>query len=158
MENIFKLYPWEWLLAEQFGPQVIETYDEMCWIEPIWKMILSNKGILPILWELNPGHPNLLEAHFDNRGEMKDYVRKPMLSREGANISIFKDGREMHTAGTYGEEGYIYQALAEIPNFEGNYPVLGCWVINGHSAGMGIRETPGLITFERDRFVPHLFG
>lgn len=158
MENIFKLYPWEWLLAEQFGPRVIETYDEMCWIEPIWKMILSNKGILPILWELNPGHPNLLEAHFDNQGEMKDYVRKPMLSREGANISVFKDGREMHTAGTYGEEGYIYQALAEIPNFEGNYPVLGCWVINGHSAGMGIRETPGLITFERDRFVPHLFS
>lgn len=28
-------------------------------------MILSNKGILPILWELFPGHPFLLPASFN---------------------------------------------------------------------------------------------
>ena len=38
------------------------------WIEPPWKMLLSNKGILPVLWELYPGHPNLLEASFDYAG------------------------------------------------------------------------------------------
>lgn len=157
VESIFKLYPWEWLVAEEFGPMALEKYREMCWIEPIWKMILSNKGILPILWELNPGHPNLLEAYFDGPRHMKDYVRKPKLSREGANITIFEHGRETSTSGTYGSEGYIYQALAELPDFDGNRPVLGCWIIGGESAGMGIRETPGPITYERDRFVPHLF-
>jgi len=157
IRNIFKLYPWEWLVAEEFGPFLLETYENMCWIEPIWKMILSNKGILPILWELNPGHPNLLEAHFDKPGGMENYVRKPKLSREGANITIHKDGRETGTDGTYGEEGFICQAIADIPNFAGNYPVPGCWIIDGLSAGMGIRETQGLITYKGDRFVPHLF-
>ncbi len=32
-------------------------------IEPAWKMTPSNKGLLPILWELNPGHPLLLPAY-----------------------------------------------------------------------------------------------
>lgn len=158
IRNIFKLYPWEWIVAEQFGPHVLETYQEMNWIEPIWKMILSNKGILPILWQLNPGHPNLLEAYFDEPKGMTDYVRKPKLSREGSNISIFRNGGELHTAGTYGEEGYICQSIAPIPCLAGSYPVLGCWIIGGKSAGMGIRETSGPITFKHDRFVPHLFG
>ncbi len=157
IRNIFKLYPWEWLIAEQFGGYLLETYEEMCWIEPIWKMILSNKGILPILWELNPGHPNLLEAYFDGPVSLKDYVRKPKLSREGSNISIVKDSREIQTSGTYGEEGFIYQALADIPCFDGNYPILGCWIVGDLSAGMGIRETSGPITYKGDRFVPHLF-
>ncbi|MCE5336714.1 MAG: glutathionylspermidine synthase family protein [Desulfobacteraceae bacterium] len=157
IENIFKLYPWEWILDEQFGPHVLETYTDMCWIEPIWKMILSNKGILPILWELNPEHPNLLEAYMDTPRSMKNYVRKPKLSREGANISIFHEGREIHTPGTYGEGGYVCQALADIPCFDGNRPVFGCWIVDGQSAGLGIRETSGPVTFGNDRFVPHLF-
>ena len=36
------------------------------WIEPPWKAILSNKGILPLLWEMFPGHPNLLPAFFED--------------------------------------------------------------------------------------------
>jgi len=33
-------------------------------IEAPWKMVLSNKAILPILWEMFPGHPNRLPAAF----------------------------------------------------------------------------------------------
>jgi hypothetical protein len=29
-------------------------------------MVLSNKGILPLLWEMYPDHPNLLRAYFDD--------------------------------------------------------------------------------------------
>ena len=36
------------------------------WIEPPWKAILSNKGILPLLWEMFPKHPNLLPAYFED--------------------------------------------------------------------------------------------
>jgi glutathionylspermidine synthase len=88
---------------------------------------------------------------------MMNFVRKPLLSREGANVTVYRDGKETHTPGTYGEEGYIYQGLAEIPCFDGNYPVLGCWVIGGHSAGLGIRESTEFITDNFSRFVPHLF-
>jgi glutathionylspermidine synthase len=65
IRSMFKLYPWEWLLCDQFADQLLSTYTHTQWIEPIWKMLLSNKGILPILWELFPGHPNLLECHFN---------------------------------------------------------------------------------------------
>ena len=63
----------------------------------------------------------------------------------------------MATEGSYGKEGYIYQALADVPNFEGNFPVIGSWVIDGESAGMGIRESDTQITDNTSRFVPHLF-
>lgn len=58
-------------------------------IEPAWKMVLSNKAILPLLWELFPGHPNLLPAFWglhDERaravGMQQGLCAKPMLSRE----------------------------------------------------------------------------
>ena len=89
---------------------------------------------------------------------MKEFVRKPLLSREGANITVYREGREgFHTTGAYGEEGYIYQALAPIPCLDGNYPILGCWVIGGHSAGMGIRESQTVVTNNLSPFVPHRF-
>ena len=56
IKTIYKLYPWEWMVRERFGAHVAESTT--LWIEPIWKMIWSNKAILPIPWELAPGHPN----------------------------------------------------------------------------------------------------
>src|SRR5690242_16101813 len=47
---VFKLYPWEWMVREEFGQHIGRT--DTLWIEPPWKMLLSNKGILPILWKL----------------------------------------------------------------------------------------------------------
>lgn len=61
---LFHLYPWEWLVREDFGRN-IATGEPTLWIEPIWKMMLSNKAILPLLWELFPNHPNLLPAAFE---------------------------------------------------------------------------------------------
>lgn len=63
----------------------------------------------------------------------------------------------MVETGGYGEEGFIYQQLALLRDFGGKYPVLGSWVIDGESAGIGIRETDTLITDNYSRFVPHFF-
>ena len=157
IKNIFKLYPWEWIMNEAFGKNILIDTNKSKWIEPAWKTILSNKGILPILWQLNPGHPNLLECYFDSPTGLTDYVKKPIYSREGANITVFRDGVQIDaSSGEYGEEGYIYQQYTELPNFDGNYPVLGSWVIGGESAGMGIRESKTLITDNLSRFIPHL--
>ncbi|HEX9453655.1 MAG TPA: glutathionylspermidine synthase family protein, partial [Candidatus Binatia bacterium] len=136
MRSIFKLYPWEWLLRDQYASQLLTTYPLTQWIEPIWKMLLSNKGILPILWELFPGHANLLESYFNEPKKLTDYVKKPLLSREGANLMIRRGGASENTEGPYGAEGYVFQALAKIPNFDGAYPVLGSWVIDGVAAGI----------------------
>jgi len=154
MLNIFKLYPWEWLVNETFGENIIT--NESFWIEPAWKMILSNKAILPILWELFPDCPYLLPAYFDQHN-LISYAKKPILSREGANIELVKNYYTVEqTVGEYGEEGYIYQELCTLPDFGGNYPVIGSWIIGQEPAGMGIRESKNLITDNTSRFVPHM--
>jgi glutathionylspermidine synthase len=155
IKAIFKLYPWEWMINEAFGRYL--TTARARWIEPPWKMILSNKAILPVLWKLFPGHPGLLECHFDHSARMSDYARKPLLSREGANVTIVENGKTLDkTRGEYGEEGFVFQQLQKLPNFDGNFPVLGSWVIDGKPAGMGIRETTSLVTDNFSRFVPHV--
>lgn len=115
--SMFKLYPWEAMLAEEFGPAALGTYRDMKWIEPIWKMLLSNKGILPILWELYPGHKNLLECYFDSPKGMTSYVKKPLLSREGNNISLVTPEGRTDLDGPYGGQRFVYQALAPQAKF-----------------------------------------
>lgn len=157
IQNIFKLYPWEWIMGEDFGKNIMLDVNQSKWIEPAWKAILSNKAILPILWQLYPNHPNLLECYFDEPHGMTDYVEKPIYSREGANVTIYHNQDVMEfTDGEYGDEGFIYQQLFNIPNLNGNYPIVGSWVIGGESAGMGIRESDGRITGNLSRFVPHI--
>jgi len=158
INNIFKLYPYEWLVNETFGKNIIEDRNSSIWIEPSWKMILSNKAILPILWELYPKHPYLLESYFE-KTHLTSYAKKPILSREGANIELVRDGVITEsTAGEYGEEGYIYQELFELPAFDGNYALIGSWVIGQEPAGMGVRESSTLITNNTSRFIPHLIN
>jgi glutathionylspermidine synthase len=156
LTHCFKLYPWEWMWHEEFGPHL--AHDPVQFIEPTWKMLLSNKGLLPILWELFPQHHNLLPA-FESAGELgSSYIRKPKLSREGANVSRIEDDVTVEeNGGDYGEEGYIFQALAEPAEFDGNYPVFGVWVVDHEPAGLGIREDTRRITGNLSRFVPHFF-
>jgi len=157
--NLFKLYPWEWLIREAFADNLLIAPERTVWIEPAWKMILSNKAILPVLWQLFPNHPNLLEAYFDNSKMAFDYVKKPLFSREGENVTIVRNGKTIaQTVGSYGSEGYIYQKYCELPNFKFNYPVIGSWVIGCEPAGMGIRETNTLITDNLSRFIPHIIN
>jgi len=155
--TIFKLYPWEWLLQEQFAEPLLESYQQTQWIEPIWKAILSNKGILAILWELFPNHPNLLPAYIGGSRDLTEYVRKPLLSREGANVMIKHAGTLTRTDGDYGAEGHVFQQYIDLPVYDGSRPVIGSWVIDGTARGIGIREADGLVTDNFSRFVPHLF-
>jgi glutathionylspermidine synthase len=167
IESIFKLYPWETMMHEAFAPHALATYSQMNWIEPIWKMLLSNKGILPILWELYPNHPNLLPAFFDSRTSpsthgMTNYIRKPLHSREGANITLVRNGSAVvTTTGPY-TGATVVQALApdavfNDANSKPRYPVLGLWMIDQECGGMGIRESTGPITDNLSSFVPHYF-
>ena len=44
-----------------------------------------------------------------------------------------------------------------LPEYDGNYPVIGSWLVDGYACGIGIREDRGPITTNTSRFVPHLF-
>lgn len=159
--TLVKLYPWEWIMAEDFGRHV--PTSGVRFIEPPWKMILSNKGLLPLLWGMFEGHPNLLPAFFEDDPaaatltETGSYVRKPMLSRQGANIEIVHEGKTLlHTDGPYGDDAHILQGFHPLPEFDGRYPLLGCWMVASKAAGLCIREGSTLVTAKDARFVPHV--
>jgi glutathionylspermidine synthase len=152
---LFKLYPWEWMMREGFGPNMPRS--RMTVFEPPWKILLSCKALLAVLWELYPDHPNLLPAYFDAAKLGERYVRKPLYSREGANVEIHGPRGVFAQPGTYGAEGYVYQAYAPLPEFDGNYPVVGSWIVGDQPCGMGIREDNTPVTRNTSRFVPHYF-
>jgi glutathionylspermidine synthase len=132
------------------------TLDTCRWVEPPWKAVLSNKGILPILWDLFPGHPNLLEASFDaDVFHERAHAKKPLLSREGANVTLITPEGRFDNPGAYGEEGYIYQAYAPAPRFDDRFVTLGAWVVDDAPAGLCVREELGPIAKNTSFFTPH---
>ena len=158
ISNLFKLYPWEFMLREMFSTKLEDA--GVRWLEPAWKSIISNKALLPLLWEMFPNHPNLLPAYFaeDDHPQMEKYVVKPIFSREGANVSIIENGKTIEAAeGPYGEEGMIVQQFHPLPKFGDSYMLIGSWLVNDQPAGIGIREDRALITQDMSRFYPHIF-
>jgi glutathionylspermidine synthase len=158
---LFKLYPWEDMFREAFAANLAASGTRF--IEPAWKSILSNKAMLPLLWERHTGHPNLLPAYFPDQPGAADlgdcYVRKPIFSREGWDIELVDSGRSTFgPTGGYGAEGFILQGLARLPDFDGNYPVIGSWLVGGQAAGISIREDDTPITRNLSRFLPHVIS
>ena len=152
VQGLFKLYPWEFMLQEEFAGTILTSQTQF--IEPLWKCLLSNKGILPLLWQKYQGHPNLLPAFFDDGSSLQNgWLRKPLLSREGANIELLTaDGKRLTQDGPYN----IRQQLAPLPQFDNNYTLIGSWVVGDSAAGIGIREDNSLITKDSSRFLPHI--
>ena len=156
---LFKLYPWEWIFKDEFGLSLPK--NQLTMIEPSWRIILSNKGMLPLLWEMFEGHPNLLPAYFSNDPRVSkienNFVKKPLFSREGGNVEITKsDGSIIREDGPYGEEGTIIQALHPLPVFDNNHTVIGSWLVASNACGIGIREDDTAITKDTSRFLLHV--
>ncbi|WP_371195497.1 glutathionylspermidine synthase family protein [Glaciecola sp. SC05] len=171
ISHCFKLYPWEFMQREEFGLASIKA--NTAWVEPIWKSVVSNKALLPALWESFSGHPNLLPAFFESdlpKLKHKDlqankWVKKPLFSREGANIEILQanaagltslDHANLSTSGPYGEEGFIYQAYTPLPKFGNSHTLIGSWLVGDEAAGISIREDESMITQDLSRYLPHI--
>lgn len=150
IDRLFKLYPWEWMMSEPFAQHIPASGTR--WVEPAWKMLLSNKAILPLLWEWFPGHPNLLPASLRREDINGAAVAKPFWGREGEGIAIL-DASQSSVVAPY----RVYQALAPLPVFDGRHALVGSWVIGDEPAGIGMREDSDRITRNTSCFVPHLF-
>lgn len=165
--TLFKLYPWEDLFQDEYSAHIRASGCRF--IEPAWKAVLSNKGILPVLWQMFEGHPNLLPAFFEGetegnpvferaRGDFdrQGWVSKPLFSREGASVSIHQPGAVEHAkARTYDHHPKVLQLYQPLPVFDGMRPVIGAWIIGRTCRGIGIREDEGRITQDLSRFKPH---
>ena len=126
------------------------------WVEPPWKLLAGSKALLPVLWEMFEGHPNLLPAYFDHPHGMPAYAAKPLFGWEGDGVHIVTSagGEQSPVVRTGGQE-LVFQRYVELPDLDGQHPVLGTWVVDGLPAGLGIRESTNLITNAQARFVPH---
>lgn len=168
IRSLFKLYPWEDMLRDEFGAYLATA--ECRFLEPPWKALLSNKGILPVLWEMFEGHPNLLPAFFAEdvaagapivaRSEEaleQGHVAKPIFSRQGSTVEIVENGMlaEQSADQDFDEHPKILQAYHPAPVMGGFRPVLGAWIIGRTCAGLGILEDRGRITQHLSRFKPH---
>ena len=154
IKYMFKLYPWEWMMTDEFGQHVLK--DTTGWVEPAWKAILSNKAILPVLHELFPNHENILPAKWTADG-MTNFVAKPILSREGCNIDVVVNGNVVEkTEGPYGADR-IFQEKAKLFEQDGNKAVIGSWIIGDKAAGMIIRDSDKDIVINTSKVVPHFF-
>jgi glutathionylspermidine synthase len=72
---------------------------------------------------------------------------------------VFENGeRTVSVEGDYGAEGHILQAYHPLPNFGGNYPMVGSWLVASQPAGIGIREDTSLVTGNNARFLPHIIS
>ena len=155
IEWLFKLYPWEWMVQEEFGQHLLTAATE--WLEPPWKMLLSNKALLVVLWELFPDCEYLLPAGWQPIG--RDYVRKPLLSREGSNIQLVQRGMvQRETQGPYADQPSVYQAYHPLAFSGGRHAVIGSWIVGDTACGIGIREDENPITHNLSRFIPHVIG
>ncbi|KAJ0161827.1 putative acid--amine ligase YgiC [Colletotrichum tanaceti] len=171
IDVIFKLYPWEYMVEDIPGKVCFTdmgSSDGTIWIEAPYKMLWSNKALFAVLWSLFKDDERsrwLIPTYFegdDVPASLTRFARKPILSREGGGITLEADGRVIqHSAHkSYGKEGYVVQELALPPEFKDSegrsyYPVVGIWMVDGESAGMGIRESATPITTSFAAFVPH---
>jgi glutathionylspermidine synthase len=164
----FKLYPWEDMLRDDFAEHLPASNCKI--LEPAWKAIVSNKGMLPVLWEMFEGHPNLLPSFFAEDVERGTplvrraqdaltlgSVRKPLFSREGASITITENGSVTEEAQdrSYDAHRTIIQAYHPLPVLGGFRPILGAWMVAQTCVGLGIREDRSKITQDLSRFKPH---
>ncbi|WP_325895330.1 glutathionylspermidine synthase family protein [Grimontia sp. NTOU-MAR1] len=155
---MFKLYPWEFMFDEEYA-QFLGSAT-INWLEPMWKSVLSNKALLPMLWKLHTNHPNLLPAYFADdpkASSLSDFVLKPLFSREGANIEIVRNGAStLKTDGPYDLSQAIVQQYQPLPKFGDNFTLIGSWLVNDRAAGISIREDASLVTQDLARYLPHV--
>ncbi len=167
--TLFKLYPWEDFLRDEASDALAASQTRF--LEPPWKALVSNKGILPVLWEMFEGHDNLLPSFFEDdvggpawdRAEAagqfaRGSVTKPLFSREGAGVRIVgPDGASIEASASveYDAHPRIVQAYAPLPDFGGFRPVMGTWIVGGTCVALGIREDRSRITQDLSRFKPH---
>jgi glutathionylspermidine synthase len=158
IERLFKLYPWEWMLNEPFFAEIGQERHRF--IEPAWKMMLSNKGLLPILWELNPGHPLLLPAS-RTRSELQaqgvsKWVEKPYFGREGGGVTIMEHGIAVaRGAPTDPGDPMIYQQRANLFSAGQKHFVWGLWMVGDECRGLSARGDSSLVTGNLSQFFPH---
>jgi len=160
----YKIVPWEFIALEE--PELMDILTEIVQrdlamiLNPAYTILFQAKGMMKLLWDLNPGHPLLLETTFKRPSNpLGPYVEKVVYGREGENITIYdKDGEVMdEREGDFYEFPVIYQEFAKLPVDEsGNYYQPGIFYVD-RPCGLSFRRRSSLIIDEDSKFVSHFY-
>ena len=159
IRTLFKLYPWAWLVEDDFGPHIESS--GLVAIEPAWKMLLADKRMLPLLHEMFPGHPNLLPASLDADAIAGPAVAKPALGRDGAGVKMFAGGLGAPATGGDPQDPdprdgpLVYQTMAVLEKSGTASVLASTWMVASQPAGLALREADGDFVGPAARFVPH---
>ncbi len=133
------------------APRLVDVLlrPEVMVYEPLWTLIPSNKAILPVLWEMFPGHPYLLNSAFELTDSMAaaGYVRKPIVGRQGANIVLFDSNQRVieETSGNFDTRDHVYQELFPLPQVAGDSVQVCTFSAGGAYAGACVRIDPSMV-------------
>ena len=159
IELIFKLYPWEFMLREPYAKNLVMRAGAVAGAAVEGGAV--QQGHTAAAVGAAPGAPEPAGELFRGRcggGSSLGgaVVRKPLFSREGANVTMVVGGNAVDQGeGPYGAEGFVRQAVATLPKFQENYAAIGSWIAGGKPCGLSVREELGPITKNTSRFLPH---
>jgi trypanothione synthetase/amidase len=133
--------------------------DQIKVIEPLWKVITSNRALLPVLWLMYPNHPYLLRSEWNLTDELKhtSFVKKPIVGRCGHNVTLYGPGGDSvlaATTGNFSNRDSIYQELFPLRNYDGYHAIIGSWIIRTSCAGFCAREDQSLIISNNSPLTP----
>jgi glutathionylspermidine synthase len=161
----YKMVPWDFILFEE--PELFDILDNLIQQEkaivlnPAVTMLMQNKGLLKVIYDLAPDNKYLLKAAFSpDAFPNNKYVKKPFIGRMGENITMY-DGDEKpvyETEGDYGTAPCVYQELTRLNfDYEGyRYQPSVFWT-DGPSA-FCFRRQDDLIVDDDAEFISHVVG
>ncbi|VFS38471.1 glutathionylspermidine synthase [Escherichia coli] len=158
ISNLFKLYPWEFMLREMFSTKLEDA--GVRWLEPRGRALSPTKRFYRYCGRCSRITRTCCPL-----------ILRKMIIRKWKNMWLNRSSpvkaqtcRSLRTAKPlqqrkvpYGEEGMIVQQFHPLPKFGDSYMLIGSWLVNDQPAGIGIREDRALITQDMSRFYPHIF-
>lgn len=142
-------YEPDWKNQKQVRLSDVLLRENIMVYEPLWSLIPSNKAILPILWQLFPNHPLLLNCGFEINSDLRTtgYVIKPIVGRYGSNISLIdhQDNILEETKGNFDDQSSIYQQFYALPKIDGYYTQVCTFTAAGLYAGSSIRADKSMV-------------
>jgi len=90
--------------------------------EPLWTVLPASKAILPVLWDLYPGHPLLLQSSFEWTPALSElgFATKPVYGHCASNVVLHEKGARpppptLDTTGV--PVAVVFQELCVLPKY-----------------------------------------
>ncbi|EAR87554.1 glutathionylspermidine synthase (macronuclear) [Tetrahymena thermophila SB210] len=160
---IWRQYPFEWLASETtrsyFTDPKFYNINSQTMIEPPWKIVMSNKAISALLYQMFPSNPHLIKSSLEPLGENELQLSKQKYAREGEYIN-YSDNYEYFKY--FLIDSYIkyvhkpiFQKFIQSDLHKNRYITISCWVVQGKPCSVMLREDLNPIIGTGSSVVPY---